>query len=106
MSFDQRVREGLERAADGAPAADVERSLHTLLARRRRRVLVRRSGAAVAVWSPDGTQILFLQRVLEGGELRLGLATMRANGAHRAFLSGDPLESHQPDWHAARGGRH
>lgn len=63
------------------------------------------NGSADPVWSPDGTQILFLQAILEHDQMKLGLATMKANGAHRAFISGDPLESHQPDWHATRGGR-
>jgi hypothetical protein len=47
MSFDQRIREGLERAA-AAARADVERSLHTVLRRRRRRTLLRRVGLAFA----------------------------------------------------------
>jgi len=48
MSLDDRLREGL----DGASAAadpDVERSLNTVLARRRRRVRTRRLGLVVAI---------------------------------------------------------
>ena len=62
------------------------------------------NGASDPVWSPDGKQILFLQGIRNGDEVVLGLATMRANGAQRAFLLSDPVESHQPDWHAAQAG--
>ena len=62
------------------------------------------NGSGDPVWSPDGKQILFLQGLLEDGERRFGLATMKANGSQRAFISDEPLEAHQPDWHAGRSG--
>lgn len=61
------------------------------------------NGAADPVWSADGRQILFLQAAAEGSDVQLGLATMDADGSRRAFVSSDPVESHQPDWHAVRG---
>jgi hypothetical protein len=48
MSLDDRLREGLE-GASAAVDSDVERSLITVLARRRRRVRTRRLGLVVAV---------------------------------------------------------
>lgn len=65
MSFDQRVRQGLERAADGAPAVDVERSLHRVLARRRRRLTARRSAAAVVAVALAGAAVTFVPDVLD-----------------------------------------
>ena len=65
MSFDQRVREGLERAADSARPADVERSLHRVLARRRRRVMARRSAAAVVAVALAGAAVTFVPDLLD-----------------------------------------
>ena len=62
------------------------------------------NGSSDPVWLPDGKRMLFLQGIRNGDEFVLGLATMRASGAQRAFLSSDPVESHQPDWHAGLAG--
>ena len=48
MSLNDRLREGLDRASAAADP-DVERSLNTVLARRRRRVRTRRLGLVVAI---------------------------------------------------------
>ena len=65
MSFDQRVREGLERAADSARPADVERSLHRVLAHRRRRVVARRSAAAVVAVALAGAAVAVVPDLLD-----------------------------------------
>jgi hypothetical protein len=65
MSFDQRVRRGLERAADGAQRVDVERSLSRVLARRRRRVTARRSTVAVAAVALAVVTVTVVPNVLD-----------------------------------------
>ena len=65
MSFDQLVREGLERAADAVQRVDVERSLLRVLARRRRRVVARRSAAAVVAVALAGAAVAFVPDVLD-----------------------------------------
>lgn len=62
------------------------------------------TGSADPVWSPDGRTILFLQGIFEANEATLGLATMKADGSHRAFISPGSPESHQPDWYGPRPG--
>lgn len=63
---------------------------------------VGQAGSADPVWSPDGTQILFLDNRRVNGVGRTGLATIRPDGSGRRFVSTDNIESHQPDWESVR----
>ena len=52
-----------------------------------------------AVWSPDGTRILFVRAsytVADG--FTMGLMTMRPDGSRQAFVSEVHGEEHQPEW--------
>jgi len=52
-----------------------------------------------AVWSPDGTKILFLhQRFTVAEGFTSGLQTMNPDGSGRAFVSTERAEEHQPEW--------
>jgi Tol biopolymer transport system component len=55
-----------------------------------------------AVWSPDGTKILFVHAIYtpEAG-FTLGLQTMNPDGSGRAWVSDQHGEEHQPDWGTA-----
>jgi Tol biopolymer transport system component len=59
---------------------------------------VGKAGSADPVWSPDGSKILFLDNRIVQGSARTGLATIEPDGSARSFVSGDNIESHQPDW--------
>jgi Tol biopolymer transport system component len=56
------------------------------------------AGSADPVWSPDGHTILFLDNRPVNGTGRTGLATMKADGSARQFISKQNIEEHQPDW--------
>jgi hypothetical protein len=56
------------------------------------------AGSTDPVWSPDGHLILFLDNRRVNGVGRTGLATMNPDGSARQFVSGQNIESHQPDW--------
>ena len=55
-----------------------------------------------AVWSPDGTKIMFVHASFtpEDG-FTLGLQTMNVDGSGRAWVSDEHGEEHQPDWGTA-----
>jgi TolB protein len=63
---------------------------------------VGKSGSADAVWSPDGSKILFLDNRVVNGVGRTGLATMNPDGSDRRFISTKNLEAHQADWLSVR----
>ena len=52
-----------------------------------------------AVWSPDGSKILFVRASYTDVDgFTMGLMTMRPDGSHQAFVSDEHLEEHQPEW--------
>ena len=57
-----------------------------------------KAGCADPAWSPDGGSILFLDIRRVNGVGRTGLATMKADGSDRQFVSSENLEIHQADW--------
>lgn len=60
------------------------------------------AGSADPAWSPDGTEILFLDNRVVNGVGRTGLATMNSDGSDRRFISSKNLEAHQADWLSVR----
>ncbi len=56
-----------------------------------------------AVWSPDGTRIMFVRASFTPADgFSMGLMTMRPDGSRQAFVSEVHGEEHQPEWGTLR----